>query len=32
VPVLEIDGVVEVEGRFDEAAVARLAAGRWSDA
>lgn len=32
VPVLEIDGVVAVEGRFDEAAVARLAAGRGSDA
>jgi len=32
VPVLEIDGLVAVEGRFDEAAVARLAAGRASDA
>ena len=27
VPVLEIDGMVAVEGRFDEAAVARLSAG-----
>ena len=32
VPVLEIDGVVAVEGRFDEAAVARLVAGPTSDA
>jgi len=32
VPVLEIDGAVAIEGRFDEATVARLAAGRVSDA
>lgn len=32
VPVLEIDGVVVVEGRFDEATIARLAAGPVSDA
>jgi glutaredoxin len=31
VPVLEIDGVVAVEGRFDDAAVARLAAAPPSD-
>jgi len=31
VPVLEVDGVVAVEGRFDEAAVARLAADPTSD-
>ena len=31
VPVLEIDGVVAVEGRFDEAVVARLAAAPPSD-
>jgi glutaredoxin len=32
VPVLEIDGAVVVEGRFDEATIARLAAGQGSDA
>lgn len=32
VPVLEIDGVVALEGRFDEVAVARLAAAPPSDA
>lgn len=32
VPVLEIDGAVAIEGRFDEATIARLAAGRGSDA
>jgi glutaredoxin len=31
VPVLEIDGVVAMEGRFDEAVVARLAAAPPSD-
>lgn len=31
VPVLEIDGEVAVEGRFDETAVARLAAAPPSD-
>lgn len=31
VPVLEIDGAVAVEGRFDEAAVAGLAAAAPSD-
>jgi len=31
VPVLTIDGVVAIEGRFDEAAVARLAAVPPSD-
>ncbi len=32
VPVLEIDGAVAIEGRFDEATIARLAAGPASDA
>ena len=32
VPVLEIDGAVVVEGRFDEVTIARLAAGPVSDA
>ena len=32
VPVLEIDGAVAVEGRFDERVVARLAAAPPSDA
>ena len=32
VPVLEIDGTVAAEGRFDEATIARLAAGPSSDA
>jgi hypothetical protein len=32
VPVLEIDGMVAAEGRFDEPAVARLAAAQNSDA
>jgi hypothetical protein len=31
VPVLEVDGLVVAEGRFDEAAIARLRAGRASE-
>jgi hypothetical protein len=32
VPVLEVDGVVVAEGRIDESALARLRAGRASEA